>query len=436
MSISVTIRPVRAINTTLISPAPGAVGATGPTGLTGPQGDTGPQGLQGIQGATGSQGATGPQGDAGPQGATGPTGSTGPQGVQGDAGPTGATGSAGPKGDTGDTGPAGSTGPQGAQGIQGTTGATGSAGATGPAGSTGPAGPTGGTGPTGATGPAGTSALNGAGAAQLAPISTPSAHATDLQLFARLRAGRVVPVAIAPSGVDYALQPALNQNSICMWLPENSTTIRTWGMPATNTGTVSTPTLASTNLRTAMRRATVQSATTVGASSGTRSSGTLVWRGNAAGLGGFEFAARVSSSTTVSTQRIFVGLCSTTGAIGNVNPSTLTNIIGLGYDTGDANYQIMHNDGAGTATKINLGVDFPARTNDTVFDVVFFAKPNDTDVHYRVLNMATGAVATGTINTDLPASTQFLSCQLWANNELTAAAVNIEFNRVYLESDL
>jgi hypothetical protein len=104
------------------------------------------------------------------------------------------------------------------------------------------------------------------------------------------------------------------------------------------------------------------------------------------------------------------------GTISNSQPSALANIIALANDSGDANLQIMHNDASGTATKIDLGSNFPAnRTSGAVstamYHVRFYNAPGSSEVSYRVENRETGDVAEGTITTNLPDASTLLAYQ-------------------------
>jgi hypothetical protein len=94
--------------------------------------------------------------------------------------------------------------------------------------------------------------------------------------------------------------------------------------------------------------------------------------------------------------------------------STFTNIIGVGNDPTDTTLQILHNDLSGTATKIPLGVDFPAnRTAGTPFTGMFcFELYNDygsTQVKWRITRIDTGTVEQGIITTNLPSASTFMS---------------------------
>ena len=69
--------------------------------------------------------------------------------------------------------------------------------------------------------------------------------------------------------------------------------------------------------------------------------------------------------------------------------------------------QIFHNDATGTATKINLGSNFPANktgavANGEVYQLELYNAFGSTDVKYRVRKLSTGIEAIGTITTNLP----------------------------------
>ena len=55
-------------------------------------------------------------------------------------------------------------------------------------------------------------------------------------------------------------------------------------------------------------------------------------------------------------------------------------------------------------------------------------------IRYRVERLNGGNVASGSFNTDTPASTQFLTPHLWGNNGSTAAAVQVGLVEMYLEN--
>lgn len=137
--------------------------------------------------------------------------------------------------------------------------------------------------------------------------------------------------------------------------------------------------------------------------------------------GGFRYICdfRISDTGYSSAAQQFYGMAGVTtdlgyGGVGLTQVSTLTNIIGVGNDGDDTNLQIIHNDSSGVATKVDLGVDFPANrpsgsVSTDVYSVTLYNAETSSNVKYMVINKTTGAVATGTITTDLPATTQGLN---------------------------
>ncbi len=264
--------------------------------------------------------------------------------------------------------------------------------------------------------------------------STPSED--TMWFYAKKIGGRMMPKWKGPSGLDTAIQPFLGQNNIIMLLPQTTTTITLWGATNTSVGTVSHPALAATNLRTSMRRWIWTSAATANSASEGRTAAALVWRGDAAGLGGWFYSCRWAVSSSTANQQVAIGLWNATGATATTTvPSNLTNCIFVGWDSADTELQIMHNDASLTCTKIPLGSDFPSNDTTVVYEFMMFAPPNGSSVFYRVVRLDTGDVAEGEITTDLPASTTFLTRHEYMNNGGTAAAVVLEVSRIYIETD-
>ena len=174
---------------------------------------------------------------------------------------------------------------------------------------------------------------------------------------------------------------------------------------------------------------------TAGASAGTRHGLLQFWRGNAAGLGGFFYVARFGIAQFQINLRAFVGLYGTATAIGNVNPSTLLNMVGLAVDAGQTTWRIMRNDGSDTATAIDLGANFPANTSGAdLYELALWCTPNSGTINYRVERLNTAFVAEGVLSTDLPVNTVLLAPQIWVNNGATAAAVALDVASQYLEA--
>lgn len=273
-------------------------------------------------------------------------------------------------------------------------------------------------------------------------VSTPASPATgQVKMFGRDVGGRILPAIVGPTGLNTSLQPHVGRNKIGSWLPiGNATTLPLAnGLAApTTTGTATTRNVATTNIVTQQRRLGYVSAVAVGNLAGFRTAAAQFFRGNGPGLGGFHVIIRFapSDAATVAGARGFVGLWSTTTAPTNVDPSTLTNIIGVGSDAAEANLSIMHNDAAGTATKIALGAGFPARTlSADAYELILFCGPSEATVRYRIENLVSSVSTSGTISTDLPASTTLLGIQGWTNNGATNLAVGIDLINCYVETD-
>jgi hypothetical protein len=272
-----------------------------------------------------------------------------------------------------------------------------------------------------------------------AQSSEPSAPTTGLMRFySKDIAGRLVPKFRTSSGLDSAIQPALFGSNVQLYCAGTTTAPTVFGgPPLTNVGTVSHPALSATNQVTQTSRWILTSAATANSASESRIAATRVWRGSGAGLGGFFHRTKFSIESTTALQRMFIGFSNVTTAIATTQViSTLTNIIGIGFDSSETEMSIYVNDASGTATKIGLGANFPSNSTSTIFDFTLFCPPNASSVFYQVTNMATGAVATGELTTDLPANTTFLAYHAYMNNGGTAAAVILGLARIYTETDL
>jgi hypothetical protein len=218
------------------------------------------------------------------------------------------------------------------------------------------------------------------------------------------------------------------------WSPRpGSTALDAVGLGATITGTATAVAPSAGNLFLSSPRLDFNSAASAGASAGVVGSALTLWRGNAASLGGFYLVIRFGIETFQASCRLFAGLYSSASAIGNVNPSTLLNLIGVGFDSGDTTLSLLSNDGSGTATKTSLGAGFPTTGGQDLYELMLSAEPNGSEVRYRVERLNSGDVAGGVVTTDLPAAAQFLTPQLWMNNGTAAGAVSVALVQMYCE---
>jgi hypothetical protein len=174
-----------------------------------------------------------------------------------------------------------------------------------------------------------------------------------------------------------------------------------------------------------------------GTSAGWRATVTQFFRNTVPGerTGGFTVITRFGESATPADGRAFIGMIGSGSLIGNVNPSTLLNIVGIGYDAGDTEWQLLHNDGSGVATKVALGPDFPCNIVNQAYEFAIFAPPGSADLTVQFTQLQTGVVYVAQVTTDLPASKQLLAHQIWCNNGLTAAIKALDHVTSYFVCD-
>jgi hypothetical protein len=113
---------------------------------------------------------------------------------------------------------------------------------------------------------------------------------------------------------------------------------------------------------------------------------------------------------------------------------TTLNKIGMAITSSTNNWQIIHNAAGSSPTLIPLGANFPANGTD-LYELILFCRPSGSAVDYRVTNLSTNAQTSGSLTTNLPASTTFLARYAWVTNGGTTAAASIDISRFSLESD-
>jgi hypothetical protein len=281
-------------------------------------------------------------------------------------------------------------------------------------------------------------------------ISVPSAPSSgSLRLFSRSTAGRMLPKWIGPSGVDTWFQPALFGNNVVQFNPTAGTTATggfgvLWAKGGSS-GTVDTPVPSTTSpaIINQMKRTRHRNVvTTTNQAMGiiaTAANIPWVWRGNAAGLGGFFFFTRfVIELWNSYSNRLFVGL--TPGTTEQVTTNTFSNnTIGLWHDdTMGANVLYLATKDGST---YNGGSAISSATlaSGQGYDFYMFAKPNDNTIYYRLDDINNAAtLIDSSVNTNLPTDSVFLGPQVEIGNgatDITANTVGIGINRIYIESD-
>jgi hypothetical protein len=273
------------------------------------------------------------------------------------------------------------------------------------------------------------------------PSAPPSNHVT---VFGESNGGRIMPAFIGPSGLDSILQPHISRNKVLLVSPAgNSTTISIIGTAAlTATGTATAANVAVTNVYTRMKKIEylVTSAATT-AVAGFHSTVAQYTLGGTSAFGGFHFICRFGPATGVTgvaTRRLFVGMSSSVAAPTDVAIDSLTNMIGIGYDSNDTTFSVYYNDASGTATKTSLGATIAVPTADRtdMYEVVLFNPPNSNIITYQLLNLSNGVQITGTINSvDIPAATTLLSPRGFASVGGTSSVVGFGLSSLYIETD-
>lgn len=161
------------------------------------------------------------------------------------------------------------------------------------------------------------------------------------------------------------------------------------------------------------------------------------WRGDAIGLGGFQMRMQWTPVVTNAGAKAFFGMRNTVGSpfLVAVNPGAMLNCVGLGYDAGDANLQIIHNDAVGAATKVDTGLNKTTLINTTL-DLWIECLPFHTQMTVTLFSVnASGrtAMLQGLLVTDLPVNNDFLD-PLWDLNAAASGAVSSHrFHRIYCE---
>ena len=214
----------------------------------------------------------------------------------------------------------------------------------------------------------------------------------------------------------------------------------------TNAGTAAlvSPTVTA-NSYTALRRTTFASVvTTNNQQVGTRTAAEF-FRGSGSTaipevnnrIGGFFYYSRFGFTTWTNGNDLFVGLssCTTACITGTTTLTNLPNTIGLGVERGNNNLVFLTNDASGVISTTTLGTT-PA-TNQ-YFDFYMYQAPNDHTVYYRLDNASTSAIiATGSVSTNLPATTTLMTAQAVMGNGLntTVGSATLGIQRIYIETE-
>ena len=267
--------------------------------------------------------------------------------------------------------------------------------------------------------------------------------AGGVKLIGRADAGRTIPAFLSQDGMIRDVQTSFARSMPMTWKGMIGIgSIQAIGMRAPFASGVETiATFATTSLLTRTPRSEVLvAAPATNAVAGFRTpDGVVTVGGASAGLGGVVFVGRWGPSTGVATttNRAIFGLLRAAYAPADNEPSTMTDSVFMGWDAADTNVQIMHNDGAGTCTKIDLGASFPVPTTDrTAFYELSLFSPSGTtqSVDWLVTDLVSLAVASGTITTNLPSTTALIRPLGSLSAGGTSSVMGIMMASMYLDT--
>lgn len=244
-------------------------------------------------------------------------------------------------------------------------------------------------------------------------------------------------VTIAAPFIPYLLSTEINRG---YRFTVNSTAVISENTIAgTTTGTATAQTPATTNVQ------TQQLALKYGVST-PAANGVCAYRSTQAYAmisAGFRFVVGFGVSDTAynSGARQFYGVTASTTNLGissTVTVESQVSIIGIGSDAADTNLQLFYNDGTGTATKIDLGVNFPANRTAGAASTDFFTfelynAESSSNVLYKATSLATDTVVQGTLTTNLPTNTM-LSFQAIRTSGATSNACSFNLSQLSLNT--
>lgn len=278
------------------------------------------------------------------------------------------------------------------------------------------------------------------GQLRLPSIATPSVPASGgAKLFGKDLANSPWPHFLAPDGVvPWPVQPYIGDGRFYAWLPiVGGTTASLIGWPAQSVnGTSTTAAIGGGSRRTNAQRMEflIGSASPSAcahfriAQAGFGVNGSSSWEGGFRGL----MHGAPATGCTNSSHRFFMGLGDSL-SMSDVDPSTQTQVVGIGYGSADANLQFMHNDASGACTKIDLGASFAKPTTDRSvwYRLRLYAPPGTARVlYYEVTNLETGAVAVGAVTTNLPPATSYITPKAYGSVGGVSSVVGITMGNI------
>lgn len=232
-----------------------------------------------------------------------------------------------------------------------------------------------------------------------------------------------VPGANVTEALDELINAAIARNWSAI-VSNNTTGLNSMGMAGTATGTGTQHTLAVGNVYSEMSPLTEYlqaSASNVFAR--VQSTGTVLLAD-----GGYDIrflGGLADGSANASTQMAF-GMAAA-GAVNTGAPSASANSLLFGFDAADTNIQLMHNDGAGSATKVDTGLARPSGDRDELYYCRFVNVAGSGEVTCTILRISDMATFAAVVNSDQPAAGTGLVAFQTMNNGGATAPVGLGF---------
>jgi hypothetical protein len=178
---------------------------------------------------------------------------------------------------------------------------------------------------------------------------------------------------------------------------------------------------------------------------------TTIWTiGAGTNDGGFFFNCKFGLATGAANtnNRCFVGMQSSTAAPTDVSPRTLTNMVGVGWDSTDTNIFFFSKGASGTVSEIDTGIPVPTADRTGIYDFYMYSPPNliggtTRTVGIQLIDMlgnpADGDLTNRTLfesgANNLPASTTLLAPRGWTSVGGSSSVVGIALAGLYIESN-
>ena len=272
---------------------------------------------------------------------------------------------------------------------------------------------------------------------QATPPATPASGV--LRIYAAASGGKRFLRKLSDFGLDSSLQISLWERQIILWQPTPSATGHiNLGSVTQYGGTPTDPALINTNFYTLLKRKAHPVAAGANLQCGIAFDDAICLRAAGVRSGGFFFFCRFGFEALTTNCRMFIGLTATAHAsILTVNPSTMINCAGFGYDQGDTAISFIHGDATGGPTKTAIAGTTLA-VNRAYDCWVYMRGGGDNNIYYQLDDLIPSPVVT-LVNTSLAADVPTSAAQMrpvvlmGSGSNTTAGIVSLGICRWYCE---